>query len=160
MPLSSSTPSQFKRHSGMPAPTTPAAPYHQMAQRPPAQIYTLMGEANIRQMIREFYIKLHQSPIKAMFAERDLETSIARNSAYFIWLLGGPPLFQTQYGPPKLRARHLPFIISEPSRQIWLNTFYSVLDQPESFEFPAEHLTAFKDFLATFSKWMVNDHSK
>lgn len=157
-PPPSPEPATFHRRGGQPSPTTPDAPYHQLAERPPAAIYHLMGETHIRTMIREFYGKLHTSPIKAMFAGRGLEESVARNSAYFIWLLGGPPLFQEQYGPPRLRARHLPFIITESSRQIWLDTFLDVLDHPQGFTFPREHLDNFKQFLRTFSKWMVNHH--
>lgn len=158
LPPSSPDPAAFHRRGGQPKPTTPDAPYHQLAERPPAAIYHLMGATHIRTMIREFYNRLHTSPIKAMFARRDLEEAIERNSAYFIWLLGGPPLFQEQYGPPRLRARHLPFVITESSRQIWLNTFFDVLDNPQDFTFPEEHLDSFKQFLSTFSKWMVNHH--
>lgn len=150
------TNSPFLRCPHHPPPTTPDAPYHQLASKPSEEIYALMGEQGIRQMIRQFYLRLHNSSIKEMFVTRDLEESIDRSSTYFIWLLGGQPLFQQKYGSPKLRARHLRFVITESSRKVWLHHFYEVLDHPEGFSFPAEHLEGFKQFLDTFSRWMVN----
>jgi hemoglobin len=56
-----------------------------------------------------------------------------------------------------MRARHLPFEIDEQARQVWLGCFHKVLEGAESkYQFPAEHLDGFKDFLKSFSAWMVN----
>lgn len=148
----------FHRKNGFPIPTSPSQPYHHMAQRPSPEIYKIMGRQAIRIMIYEFYQQLHESAIKDMFTRRSLDESVDRSAAYFVWLLGGPPEYQRQYGGPKLRARHLPFIISESSRRVWLTCFYNVLDHPQKFEFPQTYIAEFKQFLATFSLWMVNYH--
>jgi hemoglobin len=40
---------------------------------------------------------------------------------------------------------------------VWLACFDSVLaDAPEKYNFPAEHLPQFREFLVGFSGWMVN----
>ncbi|MEM7032234.1 MAG: hypothetical protein AAF629_21975, partial [Chloroflexota bacterium] len=80
--------------------------------------------------------------------------------AFFVGLLGGPPLYHQRYGSPMLRARHLPFPIDEQARQVWLDCFDQVLDQAvEQYNFPAEHLAGFRNFLHGFSIWMVNKQS-
>ena len=35
--------------------------------------------------------------------------------------LGGPPLYEQEYGHPQLRARHLPFAIASTERDQWMN---------------------------------------
>jgi len=55
--------------------------------------------------------KLHRSDL-----------SQAREKLYLFlsgWL-GGPPLYAERYGHPMLRARHLPFAIGAPERDLWL----------------------------------------
>ena len=34
--------------------------------------------------------------------------------------LGGPPLYEQEYGHPRLRARHLPFAIASKERDQWM----------------------------------------
>lgn len=45
---------------------------------------------------------------------------------------GGPPLFEEQYGHPRLRARHMPFRIDIRMRDQWLLCMYQVLDEQVS----------------------------
>jgi len=123
---------------------------------PSRKVYGIMGEANIFQMLEDFYNELEQSPIRAMFSD-DMVAASQKSAAFFVGLLGGPPLYQERYGNPMMRARHLPFEIDETARQIWLDCFNRVLDQAtEKYNFPREHLPGFRAFLDGFSGWMVN----
>lgn len=123
---------------------------------PSSEIYAAMGEANIFAMLEDFYQELAQSSLRAMFP-RDMIKASQKSAAFFVGLLGGPPLYHQRYGNPMMRARHLPFIIDEAARQEWLACFNRVLDHaPEKYNFPAEHLAGFRNFLAGFSSWMVN----
>ena len=80
-----------------------------------------------------------------------------KSAAFFVGLLGGPPLYHQLYGNPAMRARHMPFLIDEAARQEWLRCFETVLaDAPARYNFPAEHLDGFRTFLHGFSAWMVN----
>jgi hemoglobin len=115
-----------------------------------------MGEDRIAAMIEELYARLECSPIRSMFAD-DMQGASKRSAAFFVGLLGGPPLYQQRYGNPAMRARHLPFAIDEPARLVWLGCFEEVLEHAEqAFAFPPEHLPAFRAFLDAFSRWMVN----
>lgn len=124
---------------------------------PPDQgIYAAMGEANIFRMLRDFYDALGRSPVSHLFPP-DLTTASERSAAFFVGLLGGPPLFHQRYGHPALRARHLPFRIDSHAREVWLACFDAVLEQaPATYQFPAEHLDGFRTWLREFSRWMVN----
>jgi len=123
---------------------------------PSPEIYAAMGEANIFAMLADFYQELERSAIRGMFP-RDMARASRKSAAFFVGLLGGPPLYHQQYGNPMMRARHMPFPIDEAARQVWLACFEAVLaDAPEKYNFPAEHLPTFRDFLVGFSSWMVN----
>lgn len=123
---------------------------------PSAEIYVVMGEANIFAMLEAFYHELEQSSLRSMFP-RDMVKASQKSAAFFVGLLGGPPLYHQRYGNPMMRARHLPFVIDEAARQEWLACFDRVLEEaPAKYCFPAEHLPGFRAFLAGFSSWMVN----
>jgi hemoglobin len=123
---------------------------------PSNEIYALMGEANIFRMILDLYRELEKSEIRHLFPP-DMEEASKKSAMFFVTLLGGPPLYLQKYGSPRMRARHLPFEIDDGARQIWLRCFDNVLeDAVVKYEFPAQHLAGFKDFLRSFSSWMVN----
>jgi hemoglobin len=86
-----------------------------------------------------------------------MEEASKKSAMFFVTLLGGPPLYLQKYGSPRMRARHIPFEIDESARQVWLRCFDDVLAGSETkYNFPAQHLQGFKDFLKSFSAWMVN----
>jgi len=123
---------------------------------PSPEIYPQMGEANIFAMLEDFYRELEKSPLRTMFP-KDMVKASQKSAAFFVGLLGGPPLYHQRYGNPMMRARHMPFVIDETARQEWLACFNRVLDHAvEKYKFPAEHLEGFRNFLVGFSGWMVN----
>ncbi|RME91686.1 MAG: hypothetical protein D6767_04695, partial [Candidatus Hydrogenedentota bacterium] len=124
-------------------------------KRPNPKIYEIMGEENIFKMLEDFYKELEKTEIRPLFP-KNMVASSKKSALFFIFILGGPPLYQQKFGPPRMRARHLPFPINEKARQIWLQAFYKILDHPEKYSFPREYLAEFKEFLDTFSAWMVN----
>ncbi|HTC22087.1 MAG TPA: hypothetical protein VK859_14620 [bacterium] len=123
---------------------------------PSREIYALMGEENIFKMLSDFYRELEKSPIRHLFPP-DMEAASQKSAKFFVQVLGGPPLYVIDHGPPRMRARHLPFEIDESARQVWLDCFTKTLDGSASkYQFPAEHLEGLKEFLRGFSSWMVN----
>ncbi len=123
---------------------------------PSREIYAAMGEENITRMLEDFYAELEHSSIRNLFPG-DMRASAHKSAAFFVGLLGGPPLYQQRYGNPMMRARHLPFVINQVSRDEWLACFERVLqDAPTRYNFPPEHLAGFREFLRGFSLWMMN----
>lgn len=123
---------------------------------PSPEIYAAMGEEMIFAMLRDFYRELEKSSIKHLFPKNMMKAA-DKSAAFFVGLLGGPPLYHQRYGNPMMRARHMPFVIDEAARQEWLRCFAVVLeDAPARYLFPAEHIPVFWAFLEGFSSWMVN----
>lgn len=124
--------------------------------QPNPEIYAKMGSENIFKMLEDFYQELEKSEIRHLFPEDMVEAS-KKSAAFFVFILGGPPLYQEKFGPPMMRRRHMPFVIDEHARQIWLGCFQKVLqDADKKYDFPMEHFDSFWNFLEKFSGWMVN----
>jgi hemoglobin len=123
---------------------------------PSREIYGRMGEASIVRMMEDFYRELEGSSIRALFPA-DMVAASRKSAAFFVGLLGGPPLYHQRHGNPMMRARHMAFAITPRAREEWLGCFERVLAQaPERYGFPDEHLPGFRAFLRQFSLWMVN----
>ncbi len=134
--------------------TPPAGP--PQGALPSPEIYTVMGQEHFLHMMEDFYRELHQSAIADMFSPDPIEAA-HRSGAFFIQMLGGPADYSERYGPPRMRARHMPFRIDRPGRDTWLACFKSVLkDAPAKYQFPEQHLAGFIAWLEEFSLWMIN----
>src|SRR5215475_4752007 len=94
---------------------------------PNPEIYRLMGEANIFKMMSDFYKELEKSELRPLFPA-DMEEASRKSAAFFVGIMGGPPLYIEKYGSPRMRARHLPFEIDEKARQEWLRCFEKTLE--------------------------------
>jgi len=123
--------------------------------RPNPLIYSVMGEENIFRMLEDFYSELEKSSIKHLFPQ-DMKAAAHKSATFFVFLLGGPPLYHQKFGAPMMRKRHLAFAIDEAARQEWLGCFHKVLEKAEKYQFPSEYLPEFYRFLDQFSAWMVN----
>lgn len=120
-----------------------------------SEIYESMGETGVFRMMEDFYEELGRSKIRLMFG-RDLMTSARRAAAFYVQLLGGPPMYNERYGNPMMRRRHFPFKIDESARKIWLACFYRMLENSADYDFPPGHRRSFRRWLNGFSRWMVN----
>jgi hemoglobin len=139
---------------GRPIYTPPGGP--PQGPGPSREIYGIMGEANIFRMMSDLYKELEKSEVRHLFPA-DMEEASKKSAAFFVGLLGGPPIYVEKYGSPRMRARHMPFEIDERARQVWLSCFDRVLEGADvKYAFPAQHLPGFKEFLRSFSTWMVN----
>jgi len=123
---------------------------------PHPDIYKSMGEQNIYKMMADFYSLLEKSEIGAMFSD-DLIESSKRSALFFIGLLGGPQLYHQKINPPDLLKIHKDFPIYKKGKDTWINCFFKILEgAEEKYNFPREHLEAFKNFLEAFASWLIN----
>jgi hemoglobin len=126
---------------------------------PDPEIWRALGEAGLTRMLQDFYLELGRSPIAGLFPQGQaaLLEAGAKSALFFAGVVGGPPLFAQRVGPPRMRARHLPFEIDQAARAHWLACWEPVLkDCGARYGFPEQHLPGFRTFLEEFSAWMVN----
>lgn len=98
-----------------------------MSQTPYEQIG---GESAVRALVKRFYALMDSQPeVSALRAIHAPDLSDAEEKLYLFlsgWL-GGPNLYVDRFGPPFLRARHLPFSIGVAERDQWMHCMHQAL---------------------------------
>ena len=80
-----------------------------------------------------FYARVAAEPgLRELFpGSRDpglWENTLERQFAFLSGFLGGPSLYARHYGPPQLRARHLPFAVTPERARQWLGCMAAALE--------------------------------
>ncbi len=98
----------------------------------PKTAYELLGEERgTLALANRFYDVMEQDPFAAELLALhpgDMSSVRQRFFEFLSGWLGGPPLFETQYGHPRLRARHLPFKVDDKMIEQWLYCMDKALD--------------------------------
>jgi hemoglobin len=81
------------------------------------------GEKNVRTMVDQFYdlmdLESEFSGIRALHPP-SLDGSRDKLFWFLCGWMGGPDLYISQFGHPRLRARHMPYAIGIAERDQWL----------------------------------------
>lgn len=99
----------------------------------PTTPYELIGgERAVANLVTRFYELMDALPaaqgIRAMHAP-DLGDAPEKLRLFLTGWLGGPNVYVERYGPPFLRARHLPFAIGTSERDQWMLCMRQALDE-------------------------------
>ena len=117
---------------------------------------TLGGEAAVRGLVDRFYDLMDLEPAYAVL--RGIHPSdLAGSRDKLFWFLsgwlGGPDLYQSRFGHPRLRARHLPYSIGIAERDQWMACMVQAM-QEEAVD-PAMAQRLAESFFGT-ADWMRN----
>ena len=83
----------------------------------------LGGEVMVRRLVDRFYDLMELEPAYAALRAMHPTTLEGSRDKLFWFLcgwLGGPDHYIQRFGHPRLRMRHMPFVIAERERQAWL----------------------------------------
>jgi hemoglobin len=122
-----------------------------------ASVYEQIGGASVlRQMVDRFYdlmeLEREFSGIRAMHPPA-LDGSRDKLFWFLSGWMGGPDLYQQQFGHPRLRARHMPFAIGTSERDQWLRAMALAMQDVGIAE--ALQLRLMESFYQT-ADWMRN----
>ena len=88
------------------------------------------GMPFFRSLVDAFYKGVATDPIlRPMYEEEDLEPAAERLTLFLAQYWGGPHDYQELRGHPRLRARHIPFVIDATARDAWLSHMHAALDE-------------------------------
>jgi hemoglobin len=90
------------------------------------------GEVTVRKLVRRFYELMDALPEAWEVRKMHAESLAGSEEKLFLFLsgwFGGPNLYVERYGPPFLRARHLPFSIGTAERDQWMLCMQQALDE-------------------------------
>ena len=89
----------------------------------PTAFETVGGEARVRALVDRFYDLMDLEPAYAGIRALHPATLDGSRDKLFWFLcgwLGGPSHYETRFGHPRLRARHLPYRIGIAERDQWM----------------------------------------
>lgn len=95
-----------------------------------ASFYTAVGgEDTFRRLVARFYAGVATDPLlRPLYPDPELSGAEERLRMFLIQYWGGPRTYSEQRGHPRLRMRHIPFVIGEPERLAWLRHMRDAVD--------------------------------
>lgn len=123
---------------------------------PPCIFDRIGGELVVDRLVEEFYARMDSLPeasgIRAMH-EADLGPTKRILKRYLTEWMGGPNLYSSERGHPRLRQRHMGFPIGDAARDAWLLCMDGALRETIADEAVRQEIyTA----LARLADWMRN----
>jgi hemoglobin len=105
-------------------------------------------------LVDGFYRGVANDPIlRPMYPEDELGPAAERLCMFLEQYWGGPRTYSETRGHPRLRARHLPFVIDEAARDTWLHHMLTSLD---ALEIDASSRAELRAYLVTAADFLVN----
>ncbi|MEU8245813.1 globin [Nonomuraea sp. NPDC048916] len=112
------------------------------------------GEETFRRLVHRFYEGVAKDPLlRPLYPEEDLTGAEDRLRGFLIQYWGGPNTYSQERGHPRLRMRHVPFVIGEAEREAWLK---HMRDGVDSLELPEELETRLWTYLVNAARSLVN----
>ena len=122
----------------------------------PTPFETMGGEAQVRALVNRFYDLMDLEPAYRALRQVHGDTLDKARDKLFWFLcgwLGGPQHYVERFGHPRLRARHLPFVIGIKERDQWLACMAQAMREQQVDEALAQRLA--ESFFNT-ADWMRN----
>ncbi|MFG3442312.1 globin [Nonomuraea sp. NPDC047897] len=115
------------------------------------------GEETFRRLVRRFYEGVAQDPLlRPLYPEEDLTGAEDRLRGFLVQYWGGPNTYSQERGHPRLRMRHVPFVIGEAERDAWLR---HMRDGVDSLGLPEDQEKRLWDYLVYAAHSLVNSPS-
>nr|WP_171068910.1 globin [Actinomadura geliboluensis] len=112
------------------------------------------GEATFHRLVHRFYQGVAEDPeLRPMYPEEDLGPAEERLRLFLIQYWGGPNTYSQRRGHPRLRMRHVPFVIDEAQRDRWLK---HMRDAVEELELPEPLEKQLWDYFTMAARSLVN----
>lgn len=117
-------------------------------------IYDLIGgDETIRRLVDVFYARVEADErLRSIFPD-DLEPGKEWQYLFLMQYFGGPTRYIEQRGHPRLRMRHMPFVIDRKARDAWLGHMLAAIDEVGITE-PAR--SEMRNYFERASEFMIN----
>lgn len=91
--------------------------------------FDAIGEETLNRLVDAFYRRVGNNPLLAPIFPDDLTETARKQKQFLTQYLGGPALYTSEHGHPMLRARHIPFEITETRAKAWLACMNEAMDE-------------------------------
>ncbi|MCQ6558952.1 globin domain-containing protein [Paenibacillus mendelii] len=89
----------------------------------------LGGTPEINKIVTLFYQNVVADPLLAPLFPEDITPVMEKQGQFLTQFFGGPPLYTSVHGHPRMRARHLPFEITKGRADAWLSCMRRALEE-------------------------------
>ena len=115
------------------------------------------GEVFFVGLVERFYARVATDPLLRPLYPDDLSDSIEHMTLFLEQYWGGPGTYSEQRGHPRLRQRHMPFVITEAERDAWFGHMAAALDSiVVERGTPPELEATMLDYFAQTADFLVN----
>lgn len=111
------------------------------------------GDVTFQKLVDIFYERVAADPVLRPMFPDDLEPGKRWQFLFLTQFFGGPARYATERGHPRLRMRHMPFVINDEAREHWLGHMLVAVDEV-GIEEPAR--TVMRDYFERASTHMIN----
>lgn len=119
-----------------------------------AHLVPTHGEAPLRAAVAAFYRRIPDDDLLGpMYPADDLAGAEERLADFLVQRCGGPPVYESKRGHPRLRMRHAPFAVTGAARDRWLALMDAALAEVE---LPDDDREVLRAFLADVATFMIN----
>ena len=117
-------------------------------------IYGLIGEDGFRRLIGAFYKQIPGDDLLGpMYPKNDLAGAEERLRDFLIFRFGGPEKYIEERGHPRLRMRHIPFVIGTAERNRWVQLMNKAFTEAA---LPPEAESMLREFFDGVATFMIN----
>ncbi len=117
-------------------------------------VYARVGEDGFARLVRAFYAQVPADDVLGpMYPGDDLEGAEQRLRDFLVGRFGGPPRYIEQRGHPRLRMRHMPFVVDERARDRWVLLMNRALDEAA---LPPDATAMLREFFAAMASFLRN----
>ncbi|KKK34027.1 globin [Salinicoccus sediminis] len=101
-----------------------------------------IGEEKLYRMIDIFYSYVAEDDRMNFLFPDDLSETAYKQKLFQTQFLGGPNLYNQEYGHPMMKMRHMPFRITPHAKEAWLENMEKAMDDVGLDEAMREYLMA------------------
>jgi hemoglobin len=92
--------------------------------------YEKLGEERLNDLLNRFYDKVFENELlKPLFMKTPKAEIKHKQKLFLTQFLGGPALFNDEFGKPKMKQRHMPFKITVEAKDEWLNCMKEAIQE-------------------------------
>ncbi|MCM3785969.1 globin [Neobacillus mesonae] len=91
----------------------------------------LGGDQGVRALVEAFYPKVQQNELLSPLFPEDINPVMEKQHMFLSQFFGGPSLYSDAFGHPMMRARHLPFPVTEERANAWLSCMAEALEEQD-----------------------------
>ena len=107
------------------------------------------GDAFFQQLIERFYLDVEHDPLLRRLYPADLTPSKRHLALFLAQYWGGPQTYTELRGHPRLRMRHVPFVIGPAERNAWMGHMRAAVESSPASPEDKQALISYFDTAAT-----------